>query len=491
MKNRPFTSFAVFGSMRSGSNLLEKFLNQYEGIFCHGELFNPVLIRKNPWDSYLGVTRKQQLENPELMVAALLNAGDRKIPGYRIFQTHNQWAIDNALADPLCAKIVLTRDPVDSFVSLEIARKTDQWLISDTAHRKPAKILLDLEKFSEYAKARSAYYTKISTSLALSGQPGFELDYAMLNDVDTINRLAAFLGVDEQKTTLAAPIKRQNPEALADKILNYSEVCQALGLPKSAASTPLAPKPARVVGTDLSRIYFCAEQPLAFAPVPSVPDAGIRRWLAAHDGDAPEHGYTARGFSQWLAARPRALFFSVVQHPLTRAYDAYMKKVFPTGAGGYTEIRHQLERDFGLLLPQPETTKEITPDHPRDALNTTGYGVETHRIGFKQFLAFVAGNLAGQTDIRQDGKWQAQVEIIRRYRVLQPRVHVFRFETLRTDLAYLENRLGLAPCFASIDPPENRFSFALSEIYDPEIETLAQAAYAQDYREFGYKPLNG
>ena len=487
MKSRPFNSFAIFGAMRSGSNLLEKYINQYQDLICHGEIFNPGLIRRAAREDYLGVFRQERLDHPERMLAAILKATPDKIPGFRIFQAHDARMISHALKDRYCAKIILTRNPVDSFTSLKIAAKTNQWMISDAAHRKHAKIHFDLEEYAEYLAERSAYYANITKALEMSGQPSFEIGYDELNDLDRINQLAAFIGAREVKTALDEPIKRQNPQGLAEKISNFQEVKKALNLSATGTADPLVKLPKKATGTDLSRIYFCKQIPLGFAPVPAVPDGGIRQWQMFHDHNMAKNGFTRQRFDEWKASRPNAVFFSVVQHPVRRAYHVFMQKIFPTVPQGYLAIRQQLESRFGLLLPEGE----ITPATPRAVLEDSGYGLEAHRIAFKQFLVFASGNLAGETDIRQDGKWQLQSEIIRRYRVLHPVAHVFKSEQLQADLSYLENRLGLKPYFGWKDEAEPVFSFALSDIYDAEVEALTQAAYGQDYNEFSYQPWRG
>ncbi|MCF6273154.1 MAG: sulfotransferase family 2 domain-containing protein [Rhodobacteraceae bacterium] len=489
MKNKPFSSFVIFGAMRSGSNLLQKYINQYKGVFCHGELFNPVLIRRTPEEGYIGVSRKQWLENPEIMLEAIRNVDPKTMPGYRIFQEHNNWVQKQALQDAQCAKIILTRDPVESFVSLEIARKTGQWLISDIAHRKSASIDIDLDEYTEYARAREKYYDNITQTLALSGQPYFEIDYSRLNDLETMNRLVRFLGLDEAKTALEQPIKRQNPGRLPDKIKNYAAVKEVLGLPEAESMPQNTLVQAMIKGTDLSRVYFCANKPLAFAPTPSVPEAMVRQWLAAQSDGLPENGFAEKNLAKWQRNHQNPLVFTVVQHPVERAYSAFMHKIFPTGPSAYIKIKRQLEEEYGLMLPMGKGVTEIASDYSHILLEQDGYSLAAHRICFKQFLVFVADNLAGKTDIRQDGKWQSATEIIRRYRILFPELLVFHTESLHTDLAYLENRLAWETVFNLGDPQKEVFSYSLDEIYDEEIESLARAAYGQDYETFGYMAL--
>jgi len=486
MSEQPFNSFAMFGAMRSGSNLLEKFLNQYNGLKCHGELFHRFFIGQQGCQSYLGIDREKRDENPQLLLDAVRVANPDKIAGFRLFQTHNPWVIDKALKDPYCAKIILRRDPLESFVSLQIALKTNQWLISDFAHRKAEQIHFDPEAYAIYLRERKAFYTHITNALTLSEQPAFNIDYAELGNVETINRLAAFIGDRHKKKHLAQPIKRQNPGPLAAKILNYDEV---RGLPELAGlleERPPVLARIRESGTDLSRIYFCKKRPIAFAPVPAVPDHGLRQWLETLDSRPPENGFTGQRYAEWARQHPQPFFFSVVRHPVARAYNSFMQKIFATTSGGYFGIRENLESQFGLMLP----AGEISPVHPRAALEKGGYGLAEHRISFKLFLIFVAANLGGETKIRQDGKWQSQFEIIRRYRVIHPEVQVFKFEALPEGLAYMENRLNLPVTQEQATEPDPAYSFALSEIYDAEIETLAKAAYGQDYSAFAYAALS-
>src|SRR5690606_9672304 len=65
-----FDYFVVLAEMRTGSNLLESNLNAFDGIHCHGELFNPGFINAPGTDSYKGVTFAQREADPwRLMMA--------------------------------------------------------------------------------------------------------------------------------------------------------------------------------------------------------------------------------------------------------------------------------------------------------------------------------------------------------------------------------------------------------------------------------------
>lgn len=486
MSAKPFTSFIMLGSMRSGSNLLEKFLNQYGGLTCHGELFHKSFIGVQDCQKYLGIDMETRNNNPQQLLDAVRANNPKKITGFRFFQDHEMQVMDAALKNPYCAKIILTRDPVASFVSLQIAMKTQQWLVSDIAHRKDVQIHFDLEEYETYLTYRTNYYNRISASLAISEQPYFEIDYTQLNNVECINRLAAFIGDRAGKTTLNEPIKRQNPGALASKISNIEEVRAALDAPSlNERSAPIL-KPILESGTDLSRAYFGRNNALVFGPMPGVPDKGVRKWLSVQNGAALENGFSSHKFAEWKVNNRKPSFFSVVRHPVLRAYNAFMLKIFATTSGGYVAIRQDLENQFGIILPQGK----ISTEHDRHLLERKGYGVEEHRISFKLFLIFVAANLNSKTKIRQDGKWQLQTEIIRRYRILHPDVIVLKEANLNAGLRYLSNLLNFSPIIDWANEPDIAFSFPLSEIYDAEVEALTREAYGPDYTKLGYDDLH-
>jgi len=485
MSPQPFTSFVMLGAMRSGSNLLEKFLNQYDGLVCHGELFHKSFIGVQGCQNYLGVSTEARNEDPQRLLDAVRANNPRKITGYRFFQDHHTPVMEAALKDRFCAKIILTRDPVESFVSLQIALETQQWLVSDIAHRREMQIHFDLGAYATYLKDRTAYYDRVYHALATSEQPYFEIDYTMLNKVENINRLAAFIGDRAGKTTLNEPIKRQNPGALASKISNIEEVRAALDAPSLQDRPPPILTPILESGTDLSRAYFSRKNALVFGPVPGVPDEGVRKWLEMQNQSPPQNGFSSHKLAEWKAQNESPTLFSVVRHPVLRAYNAFMLKIFATNSGGYVSIRQELENQFGMILPQGE----IAPWHDRRALERKGYGAEEHRICFKLFLIFVAANLGNGTKIRQDGKWQLQTEIIRRYQILIPDVIVLKEKNLEFGLKYLSNRFNIPSICDWKNEVDPAFSFSLSEIYDAEAETLAREAYGQDYDELGFGDL--
>ena len=124
-----FDYFVVFAEMRTGSNFLEANLNAFEGLACHGEAFNPHFIGYPKRDSLLDVTQAVRDDQPRRLLRAIKQTPE--LSGIRYFHDHDPRVFDLVMEYPACAKIILTRNPVDSYVSWKIAQETGQWKLPD------------------------------------------------------------------------------------------------------------------------------------------------------------------------------------------------------------------------------------------------------------------------------------------------------------------------------------------------------------------------
>ena len=141
MAEKRFEYFVVLAGMRTGSNLLEEQLSAMPGIESHGELFNPHFFGKPETRKKWGLTTNQR-DNDPVRVIELMKRAAEDLPGFRLFYDHDRRAIDHVLSDRGAAKIILTRRPIDSYVSLKIARKTGQWWLGDmTSARAPGQAM--------------------------------------------------------------------------------------------------------------------------------------------------------------------------------------------------------------------------------------------------------------------------------------------------------------------------------------------------------------
>ena len=133
-----FDSFVVLAEMRTGSNFLESNLNALEGVRCHGEAFNPHFIGTPKDAPILGVTRAERDAAPLDLLERLRAAPG--LNGFRYFGDHDPRLFEPIMAEPRIAKIVLTRNPADSYVSHRIAAATGQWKLTDARHQREGHV---------------------------------------------------------------------------------------------------------------------------------------------------------------------------------------------------------------------------------------------------------------------------------------------------------------------------------------------------------------
>jgi LPS sulfotransferase NodH len=467
----PFETFVIFAEMRTGSNFLETNLNALAGVTCCGEAFNPYFIGYPNKTSLLGVTQDARDANPGALLSKI--RGAEGLTGFRFFHDHDARILDAVLDDPRCAKIVLTRNPVESFVSWKIAQQTGQWKLTDVARRKEAKAHFDPIEFAEHLEALQTFQTMLTRRLQVSGQTAFRIDYDDLQSLDVMNGLAAFLGIAARLEKLDDSLKVQNPALLAQKVSNFDEMQRALSdLGGFDAQVVPNHEPRRTAG--VTTYVTAARAPLVYLPIRGGPQETVTGWLAALDGvppsELPTH-LSQKALRQWKKAHQGHRSFTAIRHPVARAHHAYCSYILGTGPRVYSGIRHNLARQTGGAIPSD----------PPDAR----YDVDSHRRGFMAFLEFLQSNINGQTAIRVDAAWCSQSEAIRGFGQFALPDLILREDELAQVLPALAENVG---CGVAPDVPESAPDrpFALTEIYDDDIEARVAGIYTRDYMMFGF-----
>ncbi|WP_207903619.1 nodulation protein NodH [Rhodovulum marinum] len=460
--------------MRTGSNFLEENLNAVPGLRCYGEAFNPHFVGGKDKRALLGVTQDQRDRDPALLLDAMARA-DEGLPGFRFFHDHDPRVLARVLADRRCAKIVLTRNPVESYVSQRIARETGQWRLTDMKHARTAQVRFDARDFARYLDQVQAFQLRLQRGLQTSGQTAFYLAYEDIADAEVLNGLLAFLGVAARIETVSDRLKKQNPDPLSAKVVNFAEMEDALArFDRFDLSRTPCFEPRR--GPAVPGHVAAPESPLLFLPIQGGPVAQVEAWLGALDGTgtgALRRGFTQKSLRQWKRQSPGHRSFTVVTHPLARAHAAFAAHILPTGPGSFPVIRAALRQSYGVPLPEGAPG----PD----------YDAAAHRTAFFAFLRFLKGNLGGQTGLRVDASWASQTRVLEGFaQVVLPDM-VLRAERMAIELPMLAAQVGAdAPGLpASQDDPS---PVPLAAIYDDEIEAAARNAYQRDYMGLGYGP---
>ncbi|MDH4540163.1 nodulation protein NodH [Sulfitobacter faviae] len=467
-----FDSFVVFAEMRTGSNFIEANLNAFAGIACHGEAFNPFFMGYPKSEPILGVDQVTRDENPTKLLAAI-RGQQNALGGFRYFHDHDPRVFDEIVEDQRCAKIVLTRNPVDSYVSWKIAQATGQWKLTDMKAQKVAQAVFDADEFSAHLDALQQFQITLLNRLQTSGQTAFYVAYEDLQSVEVMNGLARYLGVDEQLEGLDKNLKKQNPSPISAKVSNYDEMLEALArLDRFDLTRTPNFEPRR--GPNVPSYVAAATSGLIYLPIKSGPQDQVLDWLAALDGvprEALRDKMSQKELRQWKRKMRGHRGFTVLRHPALRAHDAFCRHILTTGEGSYRQLRNTLMRRYKVPLPKDGPDAE--------------YDREAHRAAFVAFLKFLKGNLAGQTSIRVDAAWCSQAQAIAGFGAFCLPDRILREEELASELPALAAGQGHAtvPAVPQMVEPG---PFTLGDIYDDEIEALTAEAYQKDYMTFGF-----
>jgi len=465
-----FDYFVVFAEMRTGSNFLETNLNAMEGIACHGEAFNPQFIGYPDQTEVLGVTKPQREADPSSLIARI-KSEPGKLGGFRFFHDHDPRVLDICLPDPRCAKIILTRNPIESYISHKIATATGQWKLTSARHAKSKSVRFDAPAFERHLQTLQAFQVHLLNALQRTGQTAFYLDYTDLQDIEVMNGLAKFLGSEARLAALDRKLKKQNPEPLDDKVINFAEMESALArLDRFNLTRTPNFEPRR--GAALPSYVAAPISPLMYLPIRSGPEAAIRDWLVALDqGGQLREGLTQKTWRQWKVNNPGHRSFAVIRHPVARAHAAFCERILSTGPDSFPEVRANLRRSFALPLPEGPVGDS--------------YDLAAHRAAFLVFLGFLRANLGGQTSMRVDPCWATQISQLQGMANLVPPDMILRESRLAADLAVLAWQIGREDSPA-LEGESDPHAVLLAEIYDADIEAAVRDAYARDYISFGF-----
>jgi LPS sulfotransferase NodH len=462
-----FHSFVVLAEMRTGSNFLESNLNAIPGLHCHGEAFNPYFIGGEDKEELLGVTLAERGANPARLIKAMRD-GTPGLSGFRYFHDHDPRVFDLVMDDPGCAKIILTRNALESYISWKIAKESDQWWLANTKHLKTVRPTFDAAQFEARTAELQDYQIKLMAKLQKTGQTAFYLDYEDILDLDVLNGIAAFLGVEGRLKSLVFRFKKQNPEAIRDKVANPEEMDAALARIDwfGVHATPnFEPRRSGAV----PQYVASAKAPLLFLPIKAGPEARVTDWLASYGrliGD-----FDRQSLRKWKQAHPGQRSFAVLRHPVSRAYSAYCDFL---AREWMPELRPYLKRVHRFELP------------PRGKGFAT---IEEHRAGFLVFLDFIGFLLEGRTELKTPAQFATLGATVAGFAQVQSPDLLIREDRLEQGLAHLAAETGIA--FNPLPADPETHPWPLAELYDTDIETKAREAYWRDYNGFGFRAWAG
>ncbi len=468
-----FDAFVLFAEMRTGSNYLEASLDALPDLACYGEVYNPTFMGNHTTFEMFGYDMNRREADPIGLLDAMIEQTEG-LPGFRLFHDHDDRVVDRVLPDPRIAKVILTRNPLESYVSRKIATATGQWRLKDVKQHRSAVVRYDQAEFVELIDRLQSFQARLQRGLQTTGQTAFYVRYEDINDPEVLNGLAAFLGSDHQVEAASKKLIKQNPSDLSEKVENYDEMRRSLSrLDRFDLNQTPNFEPPRHAG--VPGFYAHPETGLLFMPIKGAPETAVLDWMGQTGGVGREAlitGMTQKDLRKWIKTHPGYRSFTVLRHPLARAYEVFNRYLVPTDQPGYRDPRHAMQKRYDIPFPKAG-----------EGLDATAM-----RQAFLAFLTFLKGNLAGQTSVRVDQAWATQTAILQgaaSFALPHRMIHEADAEDM---LPLLAAEVGVDAPTPGTEPPASEI--ALADIYDDRIEKAAMDVYRRDYLTFGFKAWN-
>jgi len=218
----PYRPLFVLATQRSGSNLLVDYLNRLIGVQCLEEILNRALPEGLPrWQA----TTRRAMAHIRLSLDTLAGT----VRGCKLMLNQlEECKLDlerlNA-AFPEARYIILYRESLaEQFLSLESAKASNQWKLTDDEERKLVQIRIDPSKLRGFCQKTLEMYRRVVEHDWLR-QRGVLLSYEQLASApDYCLREAICPLLDVDAAPLSTSLRKQNTLSCADRIVNYEQV---------------------------------------------------------------------------------------------------------------------------------------------------------------------------------------------------------------------------------------------------------------------------
>ena len=331
--------------------------------------------------------------------------------------------------------------------------------------------MFDEDEFIEHLTALQQFQIRILNTLQKTGQTAFYISYEDMQDVEIMNGIAKFLGVDEELEGISKELKKQNPEPIEDKVQNFDSMTNALSrLDRFNLSRTPNFEPRR--GANVPDFVAAQGAPLLYMPIKGGPTDPVKKWLSklGEDRSGLIGQFSQKSLRQWKRGNKGHRSFTMVRHPLERAHDVFCRDILEED-GAFPKIRRTLRKRYKLNIP----------DTPYDL----AYDQDEHKQAFLGFLKWLQKNLAGQTSVRIDAHWASQAQIIQGFGTFSLPDIVIREQDAKDELSWLAAKVGIENAgYLGAEEPIGKY--CLADIYDNDLEKAAQATYSKDYMIFGF-----
>jgi len=215
-------SFVILSSARSGSTYLRLLLDDHPKITCLGELLN----RQHLPDDQLCKASSCVLVN-YILSSLLPSKFWLPFTGFKVFHEQMEFCnlcFERVLSALLCPKVIVLfrENMLETYSSLQISLKTGIWCTED-GNTKNERIEIDWKEFVEYVAIIRERWKRNLMIIPKNAEIYFVSYEELTADKDkTMNNIFKFLNLEA--CTVEAKIKKQNPQPLMERIMNYKQI---------------------------------------------------------------------------------------------------------------------------------------------------------------------------------------------------------------------------------------------------------------------------
>jgi LPS sulfotransferase NodH len=219
--------FLLIAAPRTGSNLLVSMLNSHPDILCHFELFHwQEVYSAGGGQGDLSLLWERNRHPVAFLEKTYSNSYGKKAVGFKLFPNQNPSILNYLIHQSGVKKIILKRSNyLYTYTSHLMAKKSKTYTYRPDVLKTP--VYVNPKRLIAYIKKNEAFFRKVKNKIQETNQDFFEIEYQQVKDPAWNSNLMKYIGVDSS-FILKAATQKQNPESLADRIINFSEVCRAL-----------------------------------------------------------------------------------------------------------------------------------------------------------------------------------------------------------------------------------------------------------------------
>lgn len=229
-KVRAKKKFVILCFPRTGSYHLCDIINQQKNVSCYTELFKPDWVELNERLSiqtgYNNNDTRKRDSDPFRFYQKVCEASDGDHVGFKIFPSHNPRMLTYLLHRRQIKKVFLSRNPIQSFISLLMANKTGKWTKrkNTPAITKKTKVEAPIKQLINHVLHQKIFYERLRMVSQLTGQSFFLMDYSQVKEPRILSDLASYLEIGRWLNDLVETYHKQIKDSYLEIVDNYENI---------------------------------------------------------------------------------------------------------------------------------------------------------------------------------------------------------------------------------------------------------------------------